>query len=132
MIAVWAALTLSYSAVFLSIPVLAGRAIEATVAGLGAEVIDLAFVGTHSRVKGVGLDVLARETGQPVSFHACGALRVLLPSVDLFWYCAAISIQMQHTTAREVTVAYALQVQPPNPAGTKPPPQLEASWVKTF
>jgi glutamate synthase (NADPH/NADH) large chain len=29
--------------------------------GLGAEVVDLAFVGTHSRVKGVGLDVLARE-----------------------------------------------------------------------
>jgi glutamate synthase domain-containing protein 2/glutamate synthase domain-containing protein 1/glutamate synthase domain-containing protein 3 len=29
--------------------------------GLHEEVIDLAFVGTHSRVSGVGLDVLARE-----------------------------------------------------------------------
>ncbi|HEB91393.1 MAG TPA: glutamate synthase large subunit [Deltaproteobacteria bacterium] len=29
--------------------------------GLSQEVIDLAFVGTHSRVAGIGLDVLARE-----------------------------------------------------------------------
>ncbi|MEZ4353664.1 MAG: glutamate synthase large subunit [Myxococcota bacterium] len=29
--------------------------------GLGREVVDLAFVGTHSRIAGVGLDVLARE-----------------------------------------------------------------------
>ena len=31
------------------------------IVGLHAEVVDLAFAGTHSRVSGVGLDVLARE-----------------------------------------------------------------------